>query len=256
MTRCLILSCSQKKVENSGKLPAIQRYDGPPFRVLRKFLTDANSTAPHNAVDVFILSAEFALIDGDEPIPYYDRRMTPRRAEELYADVLKTFKSRIVSKNYSELFLSMGKTYLLALDGFETLLSSETKVIISNGGNGQKLADLKAWLNGVAIPVKQPSSQNGDNDRVIVPRVIRGAARLKGVDLRLTPDEVYQIARQSLADEVGNPHNFRNWYVLVDEIKVAPKWLVSQLANLPVREFDAGSARRVLKGLGIPVYRN
>ena len=251
MTRCLILSCSQTKVKTPGKLPAIRRYNGPPFRVLRKYLTDAPPADSPDAVDIFILSAEFGLIEGDKPIPCYDRRMTPQRAEELRAGVLQTFAARIAPKHYTDLLLSMSKIYLLALEGFETSLASDAAVAISNGGNGQKLATLKAWLNGNT----QPAPQSEEANRAIIPAIIRGSARLKGLDLTLTPAEVYQIARQSLAGETGNPYNFRNWYVLVGEDKVAPKWLVGQLSGLPVSDFDAGDARRVLKGLGIPVYR-
>ena len=35
------------------------------------------------SVDLLILSAQFGLISGDTPIPYYDRRMTVRRAIDL-----------------------------------------------------------------------------------------------------------------------------------------------------------------------------
>jgi len=33
-SRLLILSCSQRKRPDSGLLPAIERYDGPVFRVV------------------------------------------------------------------------------------------------------------------------------------------------------------------------------------------------------------------------------
>ena len=32
----LIISCSQRKVETSEPLPALERYDGPTYRTLRK----------------------------------------------------------------------------------------------------------------------------------------------------------------------------------------------------------------------------
>ncbi len=258
MKRCLIIGCSQTKINTPGDIPAIERYDGPAFRVLRRFL--ANESPRHQAdqLDVFILSAEYGLIEGKKEVPVYDRRMTQQRAGEIHDDVLNTFKQKITGQNYTELFLSMGKTYLLALDGFEELLSPATNVIVSRKTAGRKLTELKAWLTGQEEPVSGqlslPLDDTGQNGRFAYP--VRGKARLKGVELTTTPEEIYEVARQALATEAGKPHNFKDWYVLVDEQKVAPKWLVSQLSGAPVSQFDAGAARRVLNALGIPIYRN
>jgi exonuclease SbcC len=38
--RLLILSCSRKKKTTSQLLPALERYDGPSFRVARKFIDE------------------------------------------------------------------------------------------------------------------------------------------------------------------------------------------------------------------------
>ena len=40
ISRLLIISCSRRKNPASKKLPAIERYDGPIFQVLRKFLRE------------------------------------------------------------------------------------------------------------------------------------------------------------------------------------------------------------------------
>jgi hypothetical protein len=254
----LIIGCSQTKISTPGDIPAIERYDGPAFRVLRRFL--ANGSSPHQTdqLDVFILSAEYGLIGGKEEVPIYDRRMTQQRAGEIHDDVLSTFKQKITGQNYTELFLSMGKTYLLALDGFEELLPSATKVKVSRSTSGRKLTELKAWLTGQKEPVSRqlalPLDDTDLNGRFAYP--VRGKAHLKGVELAAPPEEIYEVARQALAIEAGKPHNFKDWYVLVDEQKVAPQWLVSQLSGVPVSQFDAGAARRVLNALGVSVYPN
>ena len=36
MTRLLIVACSRAKRPDAGSLPAIDRYDGPAFRLLRR----------------------------------------------------------------------------------------------------------------------------------------------------------------------------------------------------------------------------
>jgi hypothetical protein len=38
--RMLILACSRRKRPDEGLLPAIERYDGPAFRMVRRFLRE------------------------------------------------------------------------------------------------------------------------------------------------------------------------------------------------------------------------
>lgn len=257
MKRCLIIGCSETKIEKPDYLPAIERYDGPPFRVLRRYLNDT-SPANEDRLDVFVLSAEYGLIGGTRKIPVYDRRMTHQRAEAIKAKVLDTFQQQIASQSYDDLFVSAGKTYLLALAGFEELLPATTRVSISRSPSGRKLTELKAWLNGQERPIPKQLSLSLDdpNNRGYFAYPITGVARLKGVELEATPEEVYEMARQAIATDSGTANNFKDWYVLVDDKMISPKWLVSQLTNLPVRSFDASAARRVLSKLGVPIHRN
>ena len=82
--RLLILACSRRNLLDDGPLPAVERYDGPAFRILRRFLRERPSEAP----DVLILSAEHGLIAQDTPILAYDREMTAARARELRPQTL------------------------------------------------------------------------------------------------------------------------------------------------------------------------
>ena len=63
--RLLILSCSQRKRETQEPLPAIERYNGPLFFVLRRFLRECPRQA--RQLDVYILSAAYGLIPGGFP---------------------------------------------------------------------------------------------------------------------------------------------------------------------------------------------
>src|SRR5437868_1053139 len=104
MRRLLILSCSGRKRTTPGLLPAVERYDGTPYRTLRRFLR----ARPDAELDVFILSAEFGLIHRDEPLLYYDRLMTPLRARELAPTVAARLRDVLTVRHYDEVFIRAG----------------------------------------------------------------------------------------------------------------------------------------------------
>ncbi|SKB15099.1 hypothetical protein PL11201_690120 [Planktothrix sp. PCC 11201] len=60
-------------------LPAIERYNGVAFRVVRKFLQEQTT----DYLDIFILSAKFGLIPAYQLIPNYDQKMDRVRSQEL-----------------------------------------------------------------------------------------------------------------------------------------------------------------------------
>lgn len=146
MRRVLILSCSQRKRSDLGSLPAIERYDGPPFRVLRRYLR----TRPIDPPEVYILSAEFGLIPADYPIPDYDHRMTVSRARQLQDSVgslLKAiFENADVAGDQRRVFLNLGKTYQEALNGYREPFASVLVAQAAFGGMGKRLSQLKSWL--------------------------------------------------------------------------------------------------------------
>jgi hypothetical protein len=85
---------------------------------------------------------------------------------------------------------------------------------------------------------------------------VTGRATLKGAKIDATPGEVMSIARKALTEGIGEPKNFKKWYILIDGNEVSTKWLVSILSGLSVSDFQASDARRVLGQLGIPVYQH
>lgn len=243
MSRCLILSCTQLKNEAKGQLPAIERYNGPTFRVLRKFLRDAPPVV--RDVNVYVLSAQYGMISGTTLTEYYDLRMTTTRALELRDAVLDKLVN-VFSNDFEDTLILLGRDYLQAIEGFEAMIPKATHITILNTTAGRQLSALKAWL------YKTPSLA------VIQPRLVEatGKATLRGHSLRTTSEEILALAREALAEQRGNPDNFRGWYALVDDRKVSTKWLVSLLFGVHVSEFDASEARRVLQQLGIEVYQD
>jgi hypothetical protein len=236
------MACSQRKRPDPGLLPAIERYDGPQFQVLRKFLFE--QPVEVQSTDIFILSASFGLISANYPIPNYDYKMSPQRAHELQPKVICELEQVLQANQYTELFISLGQNYWQVLAGYEGLVPAKTKVIIAQGSQGGRQAALRRWLyNGL--------TEHPNGHSVIAQQ---GKARIRGREIALTPEQVLNVARQALAEECSDPTNFQSSFVLVDGQRVAPKWLVSQLTGLPVNSFHTGDARRVLQQLGVEVH--
>jgi len=246
MARCLILGCSEAKRSGNEPLPALERYNGPTFRVVRRFLADADP-ALHD-VDTYVLSAQYGLITAGECIADYDQRMTTMRAAELRPKVVSQLQE-ILSRGHTEVFVSLSQLYLEAVDGFDTLAPNGTDVIFSRAAMGRRLTELKRWL--YRLPEGRLAAERSKRHVHIT-----GRATLRGQKIEATTEEVLALARQALADGRGAPYNFRSWYTLVDEERVSTKWLASLLSGLAVSEFQASEARRVLKQLGIKVYHD
>ena len=114
MKRLLIVACSASKKATSGDLPALVRYDGTFYRVIRRWLNEAPQT---NQLTWLILSARFGLIHADTPIPNYDQRLTVRRAMELRSQVRQTLEDHLtVYGPYTATCISLGKGYWPTLD--------------------------------------------------------------------------------------------------------------------------------------------
>lgn len=238
--RLLILGCSRRKRNEPEQLTAIERYDGPTFRVLRRFL----KTHFFETVDVYILSAEFGLIAGNTKIPDYDRLMTKTRSQELQAPVRAKLQQILQERSYSSVLFCLSQNYLQVLGDRESLQKEDFKIQIATGTLGRKLSVLYKWLYG-RVPEHLHSS----------PTVTHlGKATLKEIEVALTEAEVMEIARQALVQGKGKPDNYQTWYVLVGDRRVSPKWLASQLTGLPVSAFHSQAARRMLQQLGIQIY--
>jgi hypothetical protein len=209
------------------------------FRVLRKFLRQSPSKKLH--LDVYILSAQFGLISADHLIPNYDCPMTPQLANKLQPQVHAKFRRLLKQKQYKESLISVGKNYAAALVGYEQFLPAQMEVIVSAGSRGRKQAELYDWLYGAPPPM--PS------------RISRVAPHLRGLRVTLTPEQIFALARSALAKTSEQSHPYQSWYVVVDNQRVAVKWLVSHITGLPVSSFVSDEARRLLVQLGVKVMR-
>jgi len=239
------MSCSKRKRSELDLRTAMERYDGIYFRVLRRFLREYPEEV--GGLDILVLSAQYGLIPGSHPIPTYDRRMTVERAKELSSAVLLSLKEHMKDKSYGEIFLVLGSDYLLALDGFVTLIPPYTTLLQAKGPQGVKASQLKCWLHRIEEQKrKKPVSQ--------VPH--RGHALIHGCSIRMSANQVIAHVRESVKTGAEPPAIPRTWFVCVDGKQIGPKWIVRQLTGLPLSSFTSGEARRVLRRLGLEVSAN
>lgn len=136
----LVLGCSQTKRQTPGFLPAIDRYDGSSYRVLRNYLHEWQW--PKN-LSIAILSSKYGLIGGFTSIEHYDERMSPIKAlgwASKCQNILKEW-----SDNHSKIYFSLGKDYLPAVEpAIKSGLLSKTKIF--EGPIGMKLHQIKELL--------------------------------------------------------------------------------------------------------------
>lgn len=137
----LLVACSQRKRTDPEPLPAIDRYDGVNFRMIRKLRRQGE--LPTN-LDILIISAKYGLLRGDDPITWYDQRMTRQRALELQASTSNNLDSILRTAAYQEIFVNLGKDYMPALKNSEAFMN--TKVTYAAGGIGRRMAQLRTWL--------------------------------------------------------------------------------------------------------------
>lgn len=151
MPSCLLLACSKAKLLTPTPLPALMRYDGGSYRVVRKAMRLGN--VPPD-LHITILSAQFGLLCPSDPIPFYDRLMDRERAEELKAIVSARLDEFLREIRPSTMFTNLGKTYRLAISSSAEykLLHSAGAVREASGPPGIRMRELNAWLCDLRMP--------------------------------------------------------------------------------------------------------
>lgn len=242
MSRLLLLACSARKRSDPGRLPAIERYDGPAYRVLRRYV----QSRPHDVPDVYILSAQFGLIHGGEPIPVYDRRMTPERAQELRDITAIRLQKLEPGRHYQNVCVHAGAVYREILTSPALDVLPQERLVTPTGSQGVQLSQLKSWLYQDGNISCLPESDVAAFERTVPVRF-----KFKGTEYEIAPAEVIAVARRALKNGMLEGQRATAWHVLIDGQRIPPKWLVSELTGLRVGEFHSIEARRVLIHLGM-----
>jgi cytoplasmic iron level regulating protein YaaA (DUF328/UPF0246 family) len=138
----LLISCSQtKKPIPKGK--AIDLYDGPYYRVIRKLRKEGLYPVD---VDVYILSAKYGIIHEDTEIDSYDMRMSLERALELRVRNLEVLGDILKKSSYGNMMINLGKTYMESIQGYERYIGDLSHVEICSGQIGERISQMKQWL--------------------------------------------------------------------------------------------------------------
>lgn len=130
MPSLLVQSCSATKNQVSKPTPAIEVYDGYFFRIIKKAMREGKFRSD---LDFCILSAEHGILDPEDEITTYDRRMTAERAAELCGPVSSELQSRLENSDYETIILNLGDVYEMAVGG---LSEDETVHVKSIDGDG------------------------------------------------------------------------------------------------------------------------
>ena len=149
----LILGCSDKKIENFSQAPALEVYDGPNYRVLRKFLRE-NGWPP--GLMIKIISAKYEIIDATKLIEPYNKRLDKETAKKMRSKVMQSLEEVGLP---TSVFINLGKDYRPAISCITTLFGAD-KIIDPDGGIGKKQQAMKKWLHDLpndpaAIPVQE-----------------------------------------------------------------------------------------------------
>lgn len=139
--KLLIVSCSSTKRNYQWPEKAINVYDGPMFRILR------NSDVLNNGVDLRIISGKFGMMVPNKPIRPYDVRITPERASRLNEQILQHLRMTFEKAHYDEIRVCLGKDYMAAIQGIDSIIPDGCRIVEVEGRIGQKLHGIKNWLS-------------------------------------------------------------------------------------------------------------
>ena len=142
----MILTTSVRLNEQTKEpIPALKRYNGVYFRVLRKYLREGRL----KDTDILIVSERYGLIWSNDKIPLYEIHgkmgflsIDKKAIEKLRQENLKELKK--ILDRYSEIYVNVGKEYMKLIKGLEKLASG--RIIYAKGSLGAKATHMKEWI--------------------------------------------------------------------------------------------------------------
>lgn len=140
LQKLLIISCSAaKRGGPPAKMPAIERYDGVFFKVLRKAWREPDQ---RDSVVLLIISAKYGLITPETRIANYDTKINSRQAAKLGPKIRQGIKLAVRRNKPSKILVNLGKSYESIIRELPELQDA----VWAEGPIGKRAATLKSWL--------------------------------------------------------------------------------------------------------------
>lgn len=143
-SRLLLVSCSGEKHFTTEAVPAWHLYQGVSFRVLKRAVREGRWPTD---LDVVILSARYGILAPDQPVLWYEERMTQQRAGALQHPVHLALDRILRGRGYRQLLVQAGRVYRQALRLTPTWMPPGVSVHVATGGIGEQLHQLRTWLD-------------------------------------------------------------------------------------------------------------
>jgi len=147
MAKLLILGPSYRRSTSQELLPAIERYDGLFYRIVRRNMDKVKE----KGIDIIIVTEDLELATPEIKLPYKPpmgnmwRTLPPVSRDPEKIEKLRSQILEIVKKRYDEIFIALNKHY-------QTLLPDLTpytkQTVLDLRGLGSKARTLKEWLSG------------------------------------------------------------------------------------------------------------
>lgn len=149
--RLLVLSESFRRTRTPDPVPALERYSGVFFEVLKKAMRETPKKTQD--LDIIVLTGRGELFSSNDRVPYHPpvggRFSSPRKNVDVSKanDVQSKLRNLIENRQYSEVFVNAGAAYRLLLGAFD--MGLKAKVIYAKGyGLGPKAGEMKRWILG------------------------------------------------------------------------------------------------------------
>ena len=147
MPKLLILGPSFRRNPNPQPIPAIERYDGLLYRIVRKHMDKLEE----KGIDVIIITEDLDVVTPQTKLPYKPpvgvnwKGPPPIKKDLKKIEMLRNRILKLVrEKRYEEIFIALNKRYRALLPD---LTAYTDKVIASFKGIGPKAQALKQWLS-------------------------------------------------------------------------------------------------------------
>ena len=148
LSTLIVISCSARKLRSPrAPIPAIERYDGVFYRLLRKARRDGHLSS---SITLVILSAKYGVLSPQTLISSYDQQMIQSRLAVLRPGVQRRLKQILRQKRFDRVYINLGRAYAPLIAGIDDIDNG----IWASGGIGMRAQILKKWLHA-----ESPSSE-------------------------------------------------------------------------------------------------